>query len=188
MADSAIEQADIIGDWAWDASTDRVRVHGLVASVFNVNPDEADAGVASEAYVAAIHPDDRDRVHALARRSASEGIPYLVEYRVISADGRTRWVLARGQFSGDHADRLVSGSGILVDIDNLRRDEGTSAGSGVEVEGAPLDRAAEHAIAAQQAIVDLQDPDLKVHADALLMALGRKLAQQEVQDRRKRMN
>ena len=188
MADSAIEQADIIGDWAWDASTGRVRVHGLVASVFNVNPDEADAGVASEAYVAAIHPDDRDRVHALARRSASEGIPYLVEYRVISADGRTRWVLARGQFSGDHADRLVSGSGILIDIDDLRRNEGVLAGSVAEVEGAPLDRAAEHAIAAQQAIVELQDEKLKVIADALLMALGRKLAQQEVQDRRRRMN
>ncbi|SEG73056.1 hypothetical protein SAMN02799625_06085 [Methylobacterium sp. UNC300MFChir4.1] len=52
----------------------------------------------------------------------------------------------------------------------------------------PLDRAAEHAIAAQQAIVELQDAELKAQADTLLMALGRRLAQQEVRERRRRMN
>jgi hypothetical protein len=34
----------------------------------------------------------------------------------------------------------------------------------------------------------MQDPKLKTLADALLLGLGRKLAQQEVQERRRRMN
>ncbi|MGT2488589.1 hypothetical protein ACU4GA_27105 [Methylobacterium oryzae CBMB20] len=42
--------------------------------------------------------------------------------------------------------------------------------------------------AAQQAIVELQDAELKAQADTLLMALGRRLAQQEVRERRRRMN
>jgi hypothetical protein len=70
----------------------------------------------------------------------------------------------------------------------MRMSEGTFSDVEPHSGGPPLDRAADHAIAAQYAIMELQDPELKVHADALLMALGRKLAQQEVQDRRRHMN
>ncbi|SEH35303.1 hypothetical protein SAMN02799625_01119 [Methylobacterium sp. UNC300MFChir4.1] len=51
-----------------------------------------------------------------------------------------------------------------------------------------LERAAEHAITAQEAIADLKDPELKACADALLMALGRKLAQRERREWRRHMN
>jgi hypothetical protein len=36
--------------------------------------------------------------------------------------------------------------------------------------------------------VEMQDPKLKALADALLMELGRKLAQHEVRERRRHMN
>jgi hypothetical protein len=168
--------------------TGQARVEGPIAPLFNVDPAAAGTGISSDAYLAAIHPDDRDRVRAVAWRSAKEKVPFLTEYRVTSADGQTRWVLARGQFVSDPADRLLSGSGILIDIDKLQMSEGTFNEVQPHSDEGPLERAADYAIAAQQAIVELQDPELKLHADALLLALGRKLAQQEVQDRRKRMN
>jgi PAS fold len=184
----ALDALDVIGRWDWEATTDRARVDGFVALLFDVDPGEAEQGVPLSAFIDSIHPEDREHVHALIRRCGREGSTYLTEYRVISVDGQTRWVLARGRFSIDHLGRSVGGAGILVDITRMRMSEGTFSEVEASLGEAPLERAADHAIAAQQAIVELQDPELKAHADALLLVLGRKLARQEVQDRRKRMN
>ncbi|MGU3665580.1 PAS domain-containing protein [Methylobacterium sp. A49B] len=184
----ALDALDVIGRWAWDAATDRVRSDAFVALLFNLLPEEAEDGVPLSSFVDGIHADDRDRVLALVRRSAQEGSTYLTEYRVNSIDGRTRWVLARGRFTSDADGRPLVGSGILVDITRMRMSEGTFNEAESVPEEAPLDRAADHAIAAQQSIAEMSDPGLKVLADALLIALGRKLAQRTVQDRRRHMN
>ena len=184
----ALDALDVIGRWDWDATTDRVRSDAFVALMFNLLPGQAEEGVPLASYVDAVHADDRQRVLALIRRSAQEGSAYLTEYRVISIDGRTRWVLARGRFTSDHNGRPLSGSGILVDITRMRMSEGTFDAVETPSDCAPLDRAADHAIAAQQAVVELRDPELKILADALLLALGRRLAEREMQDRRRHMN
>ncbi|MCJ2005629.1 PAS domain-containing protein [Methylobacterium sp. J-092] len=181
---SALDALDVIGRWEWDAASDRARVDAVVALLFNLDPEEAEDGLPLSRFIDGIHADDRQRVLALIRSSASAGSAYLTEYRVISVDGRTRWVLSRGRFTSDHAGQPRTGSGILIDITQMRMSEDTDSWT----QATPLDRAADHAIAAQQAIVDLQDPPLKAHADALLMELGRRLAREEVRERRKRMN
>lgn len=184
----ALDELDVIGRWEWDATTDRICSDAFVALLFNLDPDEAATGTPLAAYAEAIHLDDRDRVIALIRRSAQQASAYLTEYRVISVDGRTRWVLARGRFIYDHTGRPLSGSGILVDITQMRATEGTFNEVLPPSGEAPLDRAVDHAIAAQEAIVEMRDPKLKALADTLLMELGRKLAQQEAQERRRHMN
>jgi PAS domain S-box-containing protein len=185
---SALDALDVIGRWEWDASTDGIRSDAFVALLFGLDPKQAEKGATLAAYIDGIHADDRERVLALIRRSAQEGSTFLTEYRVISVDGRTRWVLARGRFTTDHSGRPLCGSGILVDITQMRMFEGTFDKAGTYAGEAPLDRAADHAIAAQEAIAEMQDPKLKALADALLLGLGRKLAQQEVHERRRHMN
>ena len=184
----ALDALDVIGRWNWDATTDEACCDAFVALLFNLDPIEAADGVPLTAYLDAIHAEDQARVVSLIRRSAQEGSTYLTEYRVISVDGLTRWVLARGRFNNDHHGRPLGGSGILVDITRMRMSEGTFNEVDTYSDGPSLDRAADHAIAAQYAIMELGDPELKTSADALLMALGRKLAQQEVQARRRHMN
>ena len=184
----ALDALDVIGRWDWDAATDRVRSDAFVALLFNLAPEVAEDGVPLASYVDAIHADDRQRVLSLIRRSAHESGAYLTEYRVISIDGRTRWVLARGRFTSDDSGQPVTGSGILVDITRMRMSEGAFDEGEIDSGCAPLDRAADHAIAAQQALVEFQDPELKILADMLLMVLGRRLAQRETQDRRRHMN
>jgi hypothetical protein len=184
----ALDAVDVTGRWEWDPTTDHVRADTFMALLCNVDPIEAEDGAPLTTFMAGIHPDDRERTLALIRHSASEGSTYLTEHRVISADGQTRWVLVRGRFTTDHLGRPVGGTGILIDITRLRMSEGTFGEVETYSDGPPLERAADHAIAAQYAIMELQDPELKLHADALLMALGRKLAQQEVQDRRRSVN
>ncbi|MCJ2114994.1 PAS domain-containing protein [Methylobacterium sp. E-025] len=185
---TALDAMDVIGRWEWDATTDLARVDAFVALVFNVDPEDAKSGLPLSCFIDSIHADDRERVRALINRSTRDGSPFLAEYRVISVDGRTRWVLDRGRFTTDRVGRRWKGAGILVDITQMRMTEDTCRGFGVENEDSALDRAAEHAIAAQQAIVEMQDPRLKGCADALLLELGRRLAQKDIRSRRGRMN
>ena len=91
----ALDALDVIGRWEWDSATDCARSDVFVALLFNVDPEQAELGVPLASYVDAMHAEDRERVLDLIRQSAREGSAFLTEYRVISADGRTRWVLAR---------------------------------------------------------------------------------------------
>ena len=184
----ALDTADIAGAWEWDISSDLVCADTFVALLFNVDPSEASAGLPLSAYIDGIHQDDREHVHALIRRSIDEDIPFVAEYRVLSADGVMRWVLDRGHIIRDSTERPVRGRGIIVDITRSRTGRLTSTPDLPDHLAPPLERAADLVIDAHRLIAELQDPQLKAQADALLMALGRRIAQQEVQGRRKRMN
>jgi hypothetical protein len=187
----ALDALDVIGNWSWDAASDRIQADMFVALLFNVDPEEAETGLPLATFVAGIHPDDRDRVLALVRRGGRDGGLYVIEYRVRSTDGLTRWVLGRGRFLFDHRGRPVSGSGIIVDITDVRMNETrVRAVEVTELRGGepPLERAADFAMAAHRAICELQDPALKTRAEALLLDLGRRLAEQERRARRAHMN
>ncbi|MEE7504951.1 PAS domain-containing protein [Methylobacterium mesophilicum] len=184
----ALDSADMIGHWSWDPATDRVRVDALVALLFKVDPIEAEAGIPLAIYEGAIHADDRARVVGVDRRSVAAGNSYIAEYRVISVDGRTRWILARGRFTRLSAGRPKGGRGILADITGLRARAETGGATAPVIGETALDRAVEHALAAQDAVAALGDPALKAEADALLLALGRHLARRQVAERRRLLN
>jgi PAS domain S-box-containing protein len=87
--------AAAMGTWDWDLETGLVqwspnleRLHGLPAGSF-------DGTFAS--YEREIHPDDRDRVLASARRAIAEGTPHDVEYRIVAPDGTVRWIEGKGR-------------------------------------------------------------------------------------------
>jgi len=48
-------------------------------------------------YSQLIHPADRDEVHARVQRALEEQKPFQLTYRIITADGETRWVLEQGR-------------------------------------------------------------------------------------------
>jgi PAS domain S-box-containing protein len=84
-----------MGTWDWDLSTQTVRwsdnlerVHGLPSGTFDGT---------FNSYEREIHPDDRERVLASARRAIAEGVPHEVEYRIVGPDGTIRWVEGKGR-------------------------------------------------------------------------------------------
>ncbi|WCS25630.1 PAS domain-containing protein [Methylobacterium sp. NMS14P] len=184
----ALDTIEIAGSWDWDIPSDLVRADTFVALLFNVDPEEAAIGLPLSAYIEGIHPEDREHVHALIRQCIDEDTPFVAEYRVRSADGVTRWVLDRGHIMRDPAGRPTRGRGIIVDITWSRTGKLTPTASDLASSVSPLEEAADHALAAQRVITRLQDPILKERADALLLAVGRRLAQQELKDRLRRMN
>lgn len=107
--DETLELAGV-ATWAWDAGSDHVRANRLLRRFFGVRSEETRDLPLGE-YVAAIHPDDRERVGGEIA-AALGGAAFGTQYRVVDEAGAVRWVLARG--------RLLEGTqtlaGILVDV------------------------------------------------------------------------
>jgi PAS domain S-box-containing protein len=68
------------------------------------------------AYNDLIHPDDRRYVWDTVQEAIGEKRPYLLEYRIISKDGQTKWVWEKGRGVFDRHGDLVSLEGIISDI------------------------------------------------------------------------
>jgi hypothetical protein len=185
----AIDSADVVGTWQWDIPADRIVADILVALLFDIDPQCAEAGVPLSAFLQGVHPEDRARVTTLVAEHARAGRSYVAEYRVLSADGVTRWVLARGRFYIDGTGRPLRGHGIIVDITRSRLDEETAVPAESAPAPSPLDNAARAVLECHQLLKDIADrPILHTISSMLLLEIGRALAAQESWERRRAMN
>lgn len=84
-----------VGAFDWNLLSGELRWDERLLELFGL--DRHTFGGTIEAFNAAVHPDDRDRVtHALSEAIESCG-EFAAEYRVVLPDGRIRWIGARGQ-------------------------------------------------------------------------------------------
>jgi PAS domain S-box-containing protein len=72
-------------------------------------------GSCVRSFASLVHPDDLPAA-AAARRSAADGEPYSVEYRVLHADGSVRWAQERGRGVFDAEGRLCWIDGVVFDV------------------------------------------------------------------------
>jgi PAS domain S-box-containing protein len=70
-----------------------------------------------------LHPEDRDRVLTEIARSHSTGEPLLVEYRVLSRDGRVIWFHDEAVLVHDSNDSPLFFQGVMFDITERKRAE-----------------------------------------------------------------
>jgi PAS domain S-box-containing protein len=63
-----------------------------------------------------VHPDDRQRMKALARTAREQGIPTRTEFRFVARDGRIVWVLDQTIPMRDAEGTILSHQGFLLDI------------------------------------------------------------------------
>jgi PAS domain S-box-containing protein len=59
-------------------------------------------GASKRTLTSVTHPDDREPVEREIHAAIAENRPFVLEYRVLHADGRIRWVLERGIKAVDH--------------------------------------------------------------------------------------
>src|SRR5690554_5503432 len=117
----AISGSSLVGTWDWNIDDDIVTSDDQFAAMYGIDPLRAGLGVPIEAFLAAVHPDDRAQVEkdieaALAQRSRLQS-----EYRLLAADGSTRWVIASGSPRLDAEGKPVRLPGVVVDITEQRR-------------------------------------------------------------------
>jgi PAS domain S-box-containing protein len=102
-----------IGLWYWNEVSWNLFWDKKSREIFGVNME---GPVLLDAFYEALHPDDVNRLRKVWRSQLQRGLPYQLEYRTKSSDGKIRWVNARG--SGYYAKdgsplRMV---GVHVDV------------------------------------------------------------------------
>ena len=115
-------EASSTSTFRWDMHTNDVECDEGLYQLFGVDP--ATASGSFELFVSLIHSDDRDRVIAGALRCAAEGVDLDEEFRIVRADGTTRWAVDKGKtvFGDDGKPQYLIGA--CVDITERRvRDE-----------------------------------------------------------------
>ncbi len=103
-----------IGNWELDLRTNKLEWSDGIYRIFEIDPQAFEASY--EAFLDAIHPDDRERVNAAYAESLRNKIPYSIEHRVRTADGTIKHVLERCATFYDAEGEPVRSVGTVQDI------------------------------------------------------------------------
>ncbi len=104
------EKAGGLGLWHWNlASGDATWSQGAFENL----GIPTTARAAQETLLAVVHPDDREALVDTNRRALS-GAAVQTDFRVVDAEGRERWIHARGQVHGEGGDRRLVGYNLDV--------------------------------------------------------------------------
>jgi PAS domain S-box-containing protein len=75
-------------------------------------------------WLARVHPDDRDRAEAAARKCFADGTPFEIEYRILRADtGEERWLRSNGTMISKEAGETPRFVGVSFDITEKKHAE-----------------------------------------------------------------
>ena len=112
-----------LGSWELDVTADRLTWSDEVYRIFGLQPKEFAATY--EAFLAAVHPDDRDAVDAAYLGSLREGRDtYEIEHRIIRRDsGEVRTVHEKCEHFRNAAGQVVRSIGMVLDITERKRAE-----------------------------------------------------------------
>ena len=105
-----------IGTWDWDVPNDRMVADERFARLYLVDPQKAATGAPFAEFFAAVHLDDQARVRAGIDAALLTGAAFSEEYRIASADGVARWVLAEGRCEMSAEGKPARFPGVSFDI------------------------------------------------------------------------
>ncbi|MBX3349083.1 MAG: PAS domain S-box protein [Nitrospira sp.] len=112
----AIYRCAVDREWTMSYLSDAIEsIVGYPASEFIANH--------TRSYASVIHPDDRQLVEEVTWTSLQEHRPYVIEYRLIHANGTVRWVYEKGQgvFSSNGEVRCLDGA--IFDVTERKQAE-----------------------------------------------------------------
>jgi PAS domain S-box-containing protein len=72
-------------------------------------------------WIAAVHPEDLQRILPLWQHSIATGEPVDIQYRVRTPQGKFKWVRGRGAPRRDEHGKIIRWYGVVEDIDELKR-------------------------------------------------------------------
>ncbi|MFH1135086.1 MAG: PAS domain S-box protein [Pseudomonadota bacterium] len=103
-----------LGNWDWDLETGAVYWSDEIYRLFGLSPEDFKSDF--NAYLAAVHPRDREAVKDKIRQALKQGGSYTIEHRIIHADGEVRFASGHGETIPGPDGRLVRLVGTVQDI------------------------------------------------------------------------
>ena len=106
-----------IGNWELDLVNDKLLWSDEIYRIFEIDKDTFDASY--EAFLNAIHPDDRDKVNQAYTESLENKLPYEITHRLLMPDGRIKHVTERCETTFNNDGKPLRSSGTVQDITKL---------------------------------------------------------------------
>lgn len=103
-----------LGSWELDLAHDRLTWSDEIYRFFEI--DRERFGASYEAFLDAIHPEDRAAVNEAYRTSLERMIPYAMTHRLLMKDGRIKFVEERCETTFDASGRPLVSRGTVQDI------------------------------------------------------------------------
>src|SRR5438067_7184684 len=128
-----------IGTWDWDIGSGSVQLSEPIEGLHELGGGAFDATY--DAYLALIHPDDRERFANGIVRAIQDRSDLDLEYRIMLPAGGIRWVEARGSVRFDAGGHPIRMLGMGIDISKRKRTEAALQflADSAELLGASLD-------------------------------------------------
>jgi PAS domain S-box-containing protein len=109
-----------MGAWNWDLLSGELTWSDRCKPLLGLGPDTV---MSYEAFKAAIHPGDRDRIDRAVKDALTKKEPYDVEMRVPSPDGTVRWLASKGEVAYAADGQAVRMDGMVMDITERKHAE-----------------------------------------------------------------
>lgn len=103
-----------IGNWDWDIPHNRLRWSDEVYRIFGLAPRAFDADY--DAFLRAVHPDDRQLVTHAVERALGRRAPYDIDHRIVLPDGSERVVHEQAEVTWDAKGEPIRMFGTVQDI------------------------------------------------------------------------
>jgi PAS domain S-box-containing protein len=111
-------KASRCGTWRWDIAADRVEWDEALCEVYGLAPEQAPRNAA--AFLALVHPDDRERAQGLIGACLESGSEIEYEFRVQVGE-RIVWIYDRSGVVRDDAGRPLVMTGACLDVTERKR-------------------------------------------------------------------
>lgn len=115
------QQIAHLGNWEWNIVTNELRWSDEIYRIFGLTPQSF--GATYEAFLNAVHPDDREFVKESVNKALYEKMPYSIDYRIVLPDGTERIVHEQAEVIFDIDGKAVQMNGTVQDVTEHKRAE-----------------------------------------------------------------
>jgi len=118
---AAAQEIAHLGNWDWNVVSGELSWSDEIYRIFGLAPHQF--GATYEAFLDAVHPEDREYVISEVNRALARENNYEIDHRIIRPDGAERTVHEVGEVYFDTADKPMRMIGTVQDVTELRRAE-----------------------------------------------------------------
>lgn len=117
-----------IGNWSWNVASGKIYWSDEIYRIFGYQPGEFEPNY--ERFMAAVHPDDVERIKQSELAAAEKGEKHSIDHRIILPDGQVRWVHEEAETIKNDAGDVTTMHGTVQDISNRIWNDQLQKGNG----------------------------------------------------------
>lgn len=110
-----------IGNWEYNLITEEIHWSDEIYCIFEL--DQRTTEVTYDAFLEAVHPEDREKVNLAFNHSVESKEPYQIDHRLLVGQGNLKWVRERGETFYDDKGQAFRSIGTVQDITEIKLNE-----------------------------------------------------------------